>query len=70
MPKGDHDKILKEHFFYGIKSVICNSICHPYNNDTVTFFQPLVKAHQNEEVDTISKLLNKGATTNFTSHDR
>ena len=27
-PKGDDDKILKDHFFYGIRSDICNSICH------------------------------------------
>ena len=49
VPKGDHDKILKVHFFYGIKPDICNSIHHLYDDETVTFSQLLVKAHRNEE---------------------
>ena len=49
VPKEDHDKILKDHFFYGIRSDIHNSICHLYDDDTVTFSQLLVKVHRNEE---------------------
>ena len=37
VPKEDHDKILKDHFFYGIRSDIHNSIHHLYDDDTVTF---------------------------------
>ena len=59
VPKGDHDKILKDHFFYGIRSDIRNSNCHLCDDETVTFFQLLVKACRNEEEDTTSKLLNK-----------
>ena len=54
VPKGDHDKILKDHFFYHIKPDIRNSIHHLYNDETVNFSQLLVKAHRNEKEDTTS----------------
>ena len=44
VPKDDHDKILKDHFFYGIHPELRNSIQHLYDDDTVTFSQLLVKA--------------------------
>ena len=59
VPKEDHDKILKDCFFYGIRSDIRNSIHHLYDDDTVTFSQLLVKAHRDEEEETTSKLVNK-----------
>ena len=59
VPKEDHDKILKDHFFYGIRSDIHNSICHLYDDGTVTFSWLLVKARRNEEEETTSKLVNK-----------
>ena len=70
VPKGDHNKILKDHFFYGIKSDICNSIHHLYDDETVTFSQILVKACRNEGEDMTSKLLNKSAVTDSTLEDR
>ena len=42
--KEDHDKILRDHFFYGICSDLQNSIRHLYDDETVTFSQLLVKA--------------------------
>ena len=56
VPKGDHNKILKDHFFYGIKSGIHNSICHLYDDKAVNFSQLLVKACRNEEEETTSKI--------------
>ena len=44
VPKEDHDKILKDQFFYGIKPELCNSIRHLYDSKTVTFSQFLMKA--------------------------
>ena len=38
VPKEDHDKILKDQFFYSIKSEFQNSIRHLYDNDSITFF--------------------------------
>ena len=70
VPNGDHDKILKDHFFYGIKSDICNSICHLYDDETVTFSQLLVKAHRNEEKETTSKLINKSVVSDSTLEER
>ena len=61
VPKEDHDKILKDRFFYGIRSDLQNSICHLYDDDTVTFSQLLVKACRNEEEEMTSKLVNKSA---------
>ena len=68
--KEDHDKILKDHFFYGIKSDIRNSFHHLYDDETVTFSQLLVKAHRNEEEETTSKLINKSAVTDSTLEER
>ena len=65
-PKADHDKILKDHFFYGIRSDIHNSIHHLYCDEMVTFSQLLVKAHRNEEEDNTSKLINKSAVAEST----
>ena len=61
VPKEDHNKVLKDHFFYGIRSDIRNSIHHLYDDDTVTFLQLLVKTHRNEEEETSSKLVGKSA---------
>ena len=61
VPKEDHDKILKDCFFYGIRSDLWNSVRHLYDDETVTFSQLLVKARWNEEEEITSKLVNKGA---------
>ena len=61
VPKEDHDKILKDQFFYGIKTDLRNSIHHLYDNETVTFSELLVKAHRNEEENTTSRVVNKGS---------
>ena len=54
VPKEDHDKILKDLFFYGIRSELRNSIRHLYGNKSITFSQLLVKAHRNEEEESAS----------------
>ena len=59
--KEDHDKILKDQFFYGIKADLRNSIRHLYDNETITFSELLVKAHRNEEEDTTSRVVDKGS---------
>ena len=70
IPKEDHDKILKDHFFYGIRSDLQNSIHHLYDDDAVTFSQLLVKACRNEEEEITSKLVNKGAIMENTLEER
>ena len=73
VPKDDHDKILKDCFFYGICCDLRNSIRHLYDEDTVTFSQLLVKAHQNEEEEEeemSSQLVNKGSVMGNTLEER
>ena len=71
VPKEDHDKILKDCFFYGIRSDIHNSIRHLYDDDdTVTFSQLLVKACRNEEEEISSKLVSKSTVADFTLEER
>ena len=62
VPKEDHDKILKDQFFYGIKAELQNSIRHLYDNESVNFSQLFVKACRNEEEEITSKVVNKNAT--------
>ena len=59
VPKEDHDKILKDRFFYGIKSQLQNSIRHLYDIESITFSQLLVKACRNEEEETTSHVVSK-----------
>ena len=59
VPKEDHDKILKDRFFYGIKSELRNSIRHLYDDESLTFSQLLVKARRNEEEETTSHVVGK-----------
>ena len=67
VPKEDHDKILKDQFFYGIKSELRNSIRHFYDNESITFSQLLVKACRNEEEETTSKIVSKNVTVGHDS---
>ena len=69
-PEEDQDKTLKDHFFYGIRSDLRNSICHLYDDETVTFSQLLIKAHWNEEEEMTSKLVNKGSVMGNTLEER
>ena len=65
--QADHDKILKDQFFYGIKSELRNSIRHLYDDESITFLQLLVKAHRNEEEETTSKVVSKNVTVGHDS---
>ena len=67
VPKADHDKILKDWFFYGIKSELRNSIRHLYDDESITFLQLLIKAHRNEEEETTSKIVSKNVTVGHDS---
>ena len=70
VPTEDHDKTLKDCFFYGICSDLRNSIRHLYDDGTVTFPQLLVKAHRNEEEEMTSKLVNKSSVMESTLTER
>ena len=44
VPAKDHDKMLRDRFFYGIKAEMRNSIRHLYDDKKVTFGELLMKA--------------------------
>ena len=44
VPAKDHDKMLRDRFFYGIKAKMRNSIRHLYDDGKVTFGELLMKA--------------------------
>ena len=44
VPAKDHDKMLRDRFFYGIKAEMRNSIRHLYDDEKVTFGELLMKA--------------------------
>ena len=69
-PKEDHDKTLKDRFFYGIHPDLQNSIRHLYDDEIVTFSQLLIKERQNEEEEMTSKLVNKGSIMENTLKER
>ena len=56
MPVRDHDAMLRDQFFYGIKSEMRNSIRHLYNNEGITFGELLMKARQNEDEEVLAKV--------------
>ena len=43
VPAKDHDKMLRDRFFYGIKAEMRNSIRHLYDDEKVTFGELLMK---------------------------
>ena len=44
VPAKDHDKMLRDRFFYGIKAEIRDCIRHLYDDEKVTFGELLMKA--------------------------
>ena len=44
VPVRNHDRMLRDRFFYGIKSEMRNSIRHLYDNESITFGELLMKA--------------------------
>ena len=55
VPAEDHDKMLRDRFFYGIKAEMRNSIRHLYDNEKVTFGELLMKVRQNEDEEVLAK---------------
>ena len=55
----DHDKVLRDRFFYSIKAEMRNSIRHLYDNEKVTFGELLMKARRNEDEEVLAKVTSK-----------
>ena len=62
VPAKDHDKMLRDRFFYGIKAEMKNSIRHLYDNKKVTFGELLMKARRNEDEEVLAKETSKSVS--------
>ena len=51
--------MLRDRFFYGVKTEMRNSIQHLYNDDKVTFGELLLKARRNEDEEVLAKVTSK-----------
>ena len=58
----DHDKMLRDRFFYGIKAEMRNSITHLYDNETVTFGELLMKVRRNKDEEVLAKVTSKSVS--------
>ena len=59
VPAKDHDKMLRDRFFYGIKAKMRNSIRHLYDDDKVMFGELLMKVRRNEDEEVLAKVISK-----------
>ena len=59
VPRGDHERMLRDRFFYGVKAEMRNSIRHLYDDDKVTFGELLLKARRNEDEEVLAKVTSK-----------
>ena len=53
--------MLRDHFFYGIKAEMRNSIRHLYDSEKVTFGELLLKARRNEDEEMLAKVTSKSS---------
>ena len=60
-PQEDHEMMLRDHFFYGIKAEMRNSIRHLYDSEKVTFGELLLKAWRNEDEEMLAKVTSKSS---------
>ena len=65
VPAKDHDKMLRDMFFYGIKAEMRNSIRHLYDNEKVTFGELLMKARRNEDEEVLAKVTPKSVSVDM-----
>ena len=59
VPRGDHERMLRDRFFYGVKAEMRNSIRHLYDDDKVMFGELLLKARRNEDEEVLAKVTSK-----------
>ena len=62
VPQGDHKRMLRDRFFYGVKAEMRNSIRHLYDDEKVTFGELLLKASRNEDEEVLAKVSTKAST--------
>ena len=61
VPQEDHERMLTDCFFYGIKAEMRNSIRHLYDSEKVTCGELLLKARRNEDEEMLAKVTSKSS---------
>ena len=69
VPAKDHDKMLRDRFFYGIKAKMRNSIRHLYDDEKVTFGELLMKVRRNEDEEVLAKVTSKSVSVDTEIND-
>ena len=62
VPAKDHDKMLRDRFFYSIKAEMRNSIRHLFDDEKVTFGELLMKARRNKDEEVLDKVTSKSVS--------
>ena len=61
VPQEDHERMLRDQFFYDIKAEMRNSIRHLYDSEKVTFGELMLKARRNEDEEMLAKVTSKSS---------
>ena len=61
VPQEDHERMLRDRLFYGIKAEMRNSIRHLYDSEKITFGELLLKARRNEDEEMLAKVTSKSS---------
>ena len=62
VPREDHERMLRDRFFYGIKMEMRNSIQHLYDDVKIMFGELLLKARRNEDEEVLAKVTSKASS--------
>ena len=62
VPREDHERMLRDRFFYGIKMEMRDSIRHFYDNEKIMFGELLLKARRNEDEEVLAKMTSKASS--------
>ena len=69
VPRGDHEQMLRDRFFYEVKMEMRNSIQQLYDDDKVTFGELLLKARRNEDEEVLAKVTSKALSVESEVND-
>ena len=62
VPREDHEQMLRDRFFYGIKMEMRNSTQHLYNDEKIMFGELLLKTRRNEDEEVLAKVTSRASS--------
>ena len=69
VPREDHERMLRDRFFYEIRAEMRNSIWHLYDDEKVTFGELLLKARRNEHEEVLVRVTSKASSVETETKD-